>query len=96
VAVPKVQLFYVAELVVAMVLIAAAVCSKTGKAIISRQFVELTKSRIEGLVAAFPKLMTAGKQHTFVETDSVRYVYQPLDSLYMLLITTKVRIFVRG
>ena len=74
----------------AMVLIAAAVCNKTGKAIISRQFVELTKSRIEGLVAAFPKLMTAGKQHTFVETDSVRYVYQPLDALYMLLITTKV------
>ena len=30
-----------------MVLIAAAVCNKTGKAIISRQFVELTKSRIE-------------------------------------------------
>ena len=59
-----------------MVLIAAAVCSKSGKAIISRQFVELTKSRIEGLVAAFPKLMTAGKQHTFVETDSVRYVHQ--------------------
>lgn len=64
-------------------------CSKTGKAIISRQFVEMTRSRIEGLLAAFPKLMGSGKQHTFVETESVRYVYQPLEKLFMLLITTK-------
>lgn len=50
----------------------------------------MTRARVEGLLAAFPKLMGTGqKQHTFVETESVRYVYQPMDQLYMLLITTK-------
>jgi hypothetical protein len=52
----------------------------------------MTRLRVEGLLAAFPKLIGHAMQqnHTFVETDTVRYVYQPLENqLFLLLITTK-------
>jgi hypothetical protein len=45
------------------------------KALLSRQFVELPKPRIEGLLSAFPKLMGSDKQHTFVETESVNLAF---------------------
>jgi len=74
-----------------MVVLSAAIMASSGsKALVSRQFVEMSRMRVEGLLAAFPKLIGHSKQHTFVETDSVRYVYQPLENqMYILLITTK-------
>ncbi|CAJ1970240.1 unnamed protein product [Cylindrotheca closterium] len=73
-----------------MVVLSASVCTRQGKALVSRQFVEMNRLRVEGLLAAFPKLVGHAKQHTYVETDSVRYVYQPLENnLYLLLVTTK-------
>ncbi|KAJ3042483.1 Coatomer subunit delta [Rhizophlyctis rosea] len=72
-----------------MVVLAASICTKGGKAVVSRQFVEMPRARIEGLLASFPKLIGASDQHTFVETETVRYVYQPLEELFMVLVTNK-------
>lgn len=73
-----------------MVVLSAAVTNRSGRALISRQFVEMTRIRIEGLLAAFPKLIgTDGKQHTYIETESVRYLYQPIDNLFLLLVTNR-------
>jgi hypothetical protein len=58
-------------------------------AVISRQFRDMTRTRIESLLASFPKLIPTNTQHTSVETSEVRYVYQPLEDLYILLITNK-------
>ncbi|KAF5332613.1 hypothetical protein D9611_005281 [Ephemerocybe angulata] len=72
-----------------MVVLAASICTKGGKPVLSRQFRDMTRTRIESLLASFPKLIPANTQHTSVETADVRYVYQPLEDLYILLITNK-------
>lgn len=41
-------------------------------------------------MAAFPKLLGGeARQHTYIDTESVRYVYQPIDNFFLLLITNK-------
>lgn len=73
-----------------MVVLAASITTRSGKPVFSRQFREMPRSRIEALLAAFPKLTDSGTQHTTVEGDTVRYVYQPLEeSFYMVLVTNK-------
>uniref|UniRef100_M4BDM8 Coatomer subunit delta n=1 Tax=Hyaloperonospora arabidopsidis (strain Emoy2) TaxID=559515 RepID=M4BDM8_HYAAE len=58
--------------------------------LVARQFVEITRIRLEGLLAAFPKLLSScSREHTFIDTESVRYVYQPLESFFVIIITNK-------
>ena len=73
-----------------MVVLAAAVTNKSGKVLVSRQFMEIKRIRIESLLAAFTKMVGKGKKqktHTLIEGDDVRYVYQPVEGLYAVVIT---------
>ncbi len=66
-------------------------------ALLARQFVEMPQARVEGLIAQFVKLDTASssesrgaeKQHTCVETEQIRYLYQPLEDLFLVMATSK-------
>ncbi|VFQ59021.1 unnamed protein product [Cuscuta campestris] len=72
-----------------MAVLAVSIITKSGKVLVSRQYVDMSRIRIEGYLSAFPKLVGTGKQHTYVETENVRYVYQTMEGLYLLLVTNK-------
>lgn len=73
-----------------MVVLAASICTRGGKPLLSRQFKDVTRDRITALLANFPSLLSnSDSQHTTVEDEHVRYVYQPLEEFYIVLLTNK-------
>ena len=72
-----------------MVVISASICSKSGKILIARQFVAISRIKMEEYIANFPKLIESGRQTTHIETDVIRYVFVPIDKLFLVLITNK-------
>jgi len=73
-----------------MAVLAASICTRGGKPLLSRQFRDLSKDRITALLANLPSLISnSSSQHTSVEDEHVRYVYQPLEEFYVVLITNK-------
>lgn len=61
----------------------------------SRQYVEISRGRIEGLITSFNRLIVdilkndTDRQDTTIETESVRYLYQILDNITIVVITSK-------
>jgi len=72
-----------------MVVISASICSKSGKILIARQFVAINRMKMEEYMANFPKLIDQSRQTTHIETEAIRYVFVPIDKLFLVLITSK-------
>lgn len=72
-----------------MVILSAAILGRTGKVLLARQFAEISRLRIEGFLSAFARLVESSSCETTLETESVRFLYIPLESLNLVLVTTK-------
>ena len=71
------------------VVLSLGICTQLGAIILSRQFIEMSKARLEFLYSNFPRHLKANSQNTFFEFDNVMFLYQPLDcGLYLVLMAT--------
>ncbi|MES1922932.1 hypothetical protein MHBO_004463, partial [Bonamia ostreae] len=71
-----------------MALISAAIIDSNGKPILSRQFKDISSIKIGSILSIFPKLLGNGRNINYVEKDDIRYIYRPLDDLFLLLVTS--------
>eukprot|EP01048_Picozoa_sp_COSAG05_P001714 COSAG05_NODE_59_length_23169_cov_37.393698_6_plen_515_part_00 len=72
-----------------MVVLSAGMVTKAGNPVFSRQFVDMPRMRVEGLYSSFLQLIDKSSQHTYIETETIRYLYLPVETLYLVVITTK-------
>lgn len=67
---------------------AFSIISNTGKLIISRQFTHQNRSKLESELAAFPKL-AVNSHHSYIDTEDIRFIYQEVNDMYILIIVSK-------
>lgn len=67
------------------VCLSVAILTKQGKILLARQFVEMTRMKVENHLATFPKLIGTERQHNTVETAEVRALGQPRQCCVCLL-----------
>lgn len=70
-------------------ILSAAIVDKDGAVYVARQYCEMTRVKVESLYIAFARLITKGKQHTIIDTNDIRYIYQSMNDFYCVLITDK-------
>ncbi|KAK2070113.1 hypothetical protein P8C59_004641 [Phyllachora maydis] len=65
-----------------MVVLAASITTRGGKAVLARAFHQIPRSRLEALLASFPRAAESGTQHTTVEDENSN-ILQDIDSLHL-------------
>ena len=72
-----------------MAALSVVICNKNARIIFARQFFNITRMDLEEYIVQFSRGVDSCKEITHFESDKVRYIFVPIDSLYLILITTK-------
>jgi hypothetical protein len=72
-----------------MVVLSTAICNKNAKIIFARQFIPMSRLDLEEHIVHFSRNIDSCKDSTHLETDSTRYIFIPIENLYLVIITTR-------
>jgi len=72
-----------------MAALSVVVCNKNARIIFARQFFNISRMDLEEYIVQFSRGVDSCKEITHFESDKVRYIFIPIESLYLMLITTK-------
>ena len=72
-----------------MAALSVVICDKSAKIIFARQFFNISRMDLEEYIIQFSRGVDTCKEITHFESDKVRYIFIPIDTFYLILITTK-------
>ena len=70
-----------------MAALSVVICDKSAKIIFARQFFNISRMDLEEYIIQFSRGVDSCKEITHFETDKVRYIFIPIDTFYLILIT---------
>lgn len=72
-----------------MVAISCLICTKNAKIIFARQFLKMSRMELEEHVVHFTRNIEACRESSTFESEKTRYVFIPIEHLYLVLLTDK-------
>jgi len=72
-----------------MVALSTVICNKNAKIIFARQFLQMSRLELEEHIVHFSRNIDNCKDATNIESDKARYLFIPIENLFLVLITSK-------
>jgi hypothetical protein len=72
-----------------MVALSTVICNKNAKIIFARQFVKMSRLELEEHIVHFSRNIESCKDTTHLESDKARYLFIPIENLFLVLITSQ-------